>query len=186
LLAKNIIKTFFAISGEEGKFTYNRGWESIPQNWYRTPVDYGLAQLNSDIVSFILEYPDLGRCVVPRMFIEWLLTHISIGGNTGTVNSFTGVNFEDLTSGILNAETLLEGNNLLCFVFEAVRTLAPNLLSSLFSVLEAPLQLITDTLVSAPTNLACPALTDLKIGGQGFEDAIKTMFPGTRKSGGAL
>jgi len=120
------------------------------------------------------------------MFIEWLLTHMSIGGNTGTVNSFTGVNFKDLTGGILNAETLLEGNNLLCFVFEAVRTLAPNLLSSLFSVLEAPLQLITDTLVSAPTNLACPALTDLKIGGQGFEDAIKTMFPGTRKSGGAL
>jgi hypothetical protein len=70
LLAKNIIKTFFAISGEEGKFTYNRGWESIPRNWYRTPVDYGLAQLNSDIVSFTLEYPDLGRCVVPRMFIE--------------------------------------------------------------------------------------------------------------------
>jgi hypothetical protein len=49
------------------------------------------------------------------MFIEWLLTHMSIGGNTGTVNSFTGVNFEDLTGGILNAETLLEGLSLLCF-----------------------------------------------------------------------
>jgi hypothetical protein len=120
------------------------------------------------------------------MFIEWLLTHMSIGGNTETVNSFTGVNFEDLTGGILNAETLLEGNNFLCFVFEAVRTLAPNLLSSLFSVLEAPLKLFTDTLVSALTSLACPALTDSKIGGQGFEDAIKTMIPGARKSGGAF
>jgi hypothetical protein len=29
-------------------------------------------------------------------------------------------------------------------------------------------------------------LTDSKIGGQGFEDAIKTMIPGARKSGGAF
>lgn len=96
------------------------------------------------------------------------------------------MNFEDLTGGVFNAETLLEGNNLICFVFKAVKTLAPNSLSTLFSVLDVPLQLITDTLGSALTDLACPALTDLKIGGQGFEDAIKIMFPGARKSGGAL
>lgn len=91
-----------------------------------------------------------------------------------------------MTGGVFNAETLLEGNNLMCFVFEAVKTLAPNSLSTLFSVLEIPLELITDTLGSALTGLSCPALTDLTIGGQGFEDAIATMFPGARTIGGAL
>lgn len=110
----------------------------------------------------------------------------SIGGNTGTVNSFTGVDVEDLTGGVFNAETLLEGNNMMCFVFEAVDTLAPNSLSTLFSILEGPLQLVTNTIGSALTGFSCPALTDLAIGGQGFEDAIKSMFPGAAKSGGAF
>jgi hypothetical protein len=110
----------------------------------------------------------------------------SIGGNTGTVNSFTGVDVGDLTGGIFNAETLLEGSNLMCFVFEAVKTLAPNFLSTIFSVLEVPLELITDTLGSALLGLSCPALTDLTIGGQSFEKGIVKMFPGASKSHGAL
>lgn len=36
----------------------------------------------------------------------------SIGGNTGTVNSFTGVDLGDTTGGVYNAQTLFEGNNL--------------------------------------------------------------------------
>ena len=38
-----------------------------------------------------------------------------IGGNTGKPNTFTGVNIADLTGGVFNAETLLEGNNLMCY-----------------------------------------------------------------------
>jgi len=55
------MKSFFAVSGEEGNFTYNKGWERIPENWYKTPVDYGLVSLNLDTVDFILKYPELGR-----------------------------------------------------------------------------------------------------------------------------
>lgn len=60
-LAKEILKSFFAVSGEGGNLTYNRGWETIPQNWYRYPIDYGLVQMNLDLVSWILKYPELGR-----------------------------------------------------------------------------------------------------------------------------
>jgi hypothetical protein len=80
----------------------------------------------------------------------------------------------------------LENNNLLCFAFEVVKLLAPNSLSTLFSVLDVPLQMITDTLGSALLNFTCPALTDLTIGGQNFEDGLKSMFPGAAKSGGAF
>jgi hypothetical protein len=92
----------------------------------------------------------------------------------------------DLTGGIFNATTLLENNNLLCFVFEVVKTLAPNSLSTLFLVLDVPLQLITDTIGTAILNFTCPAFEDLKIGGQSFEEGVISMFPGAKMSGGAF
>ena len=55
------MKSFFGISGEDGNLTYNKGWEKIPENWYRTPVDYGLVDLNLDTIAFITKYPELGR-----------------------------------------------------------------------------------------------------------------------------
>lgn len=67
-------------------------------------LDYGLVQLNLDVVYFVTRYPIFG----------------SIGGNTGKVNSFTGVNLKDPVDGLLNVPNLLQGNNLLCFVLEIV------------------------------------------------------------------
>lgn len=55
------LKSFFAVSGEEGNLTYNKGWEKIPSNWYRAPVDYNLVDLNMDLVSLVAKYPELGR-----------------------------------------------------------------------------------------------------------------------------
>lgn len=36
-LNRDILKTFFAISGEDGAHVWNKGQEQIPQNWYRRP-----------------------------------------------------------------------------------------------------------------------------------------------------
>lgn len=96
----------------------------------------------------------------------------------GEVNSYAGVDVSNITGGVLNLTKLLEGNNLLCFVFEIVKTVAPNSLSTLFSIIATPLELITDALGSAVLNLACPAFKDLTVGGQSFEDGIKDKFPG--------
>lgn len=63
-LAKETLKSFFAISGEEGRFKYNYGWERIPENWHKVPVDYGLVSLNLDTVAMVLKYPQLGRYVL--------------------------------------------------------------------------------------------------------------------------
>ncbi|KAI8168790.1 Dothistromin biosynthesis peroxidase dotB [Colletotrichum sp. SAR 10_70] len=170
LLNKETLKSFFAVQGEEGNLTYNKGWERIPDNWYRTPVDYGLVQLNLDLVSWVLKYPELG----------------SIGGNMGEVNSFAGVNLGDLTGGVLNLTKLLENNNLLCFVFEILKTASPNSLSTLFSIIEVPLKLVTDAVGAAVLNLACPAFKDMMVGGKSFEDGIKDQYPGAKLSGNVL
>lgn len=113
MTAHDILKSFFAVSGERGGFVYNRGYERIPENWYKTTVDYGLVQLNLDVVSFILKYP----------------VFASIGGNVGRVNSFTGVDLADPAGGVLNMGNLLQSNNLICFVLEIVN-FAGNRLSS--------------------------------------------------------
>lgn len=40
---------------------YREGWERIPENWYRTPVDYGLIGLNLDLIDWVVKYPELAR-----------------------------------------------------------------------------------------------------------------------------
>lgn len=118
---------------------------------------------------------------IPLFYRSRLTQPCSIGGNTGTVDSFTGVDLGDVTGGLLNAQTLLEDNNLLCFVFEVLKTLSPNSLSTVFDIIEVPLQMLFDTLGAALLDLTCPAFKDLTVGGQGLGDAIESMFPGAAK-----
>ncbi|GFG07863.1 aromatic peroxygenase [Aspergillus udagawae] len=170
VLTKEIVRSFYGIYGEEGNLTYREGWERIPENWYKSPLDYGLVQLNLDLADWILKHPELA----------------SIGGNTGTVNSFAGVNLADVTGGVLNLTTLLDGNNLLCFVFEVLKFSGPNALAGLYKTLAVPLDMINKIIAVPLLNMSCPAFKDLQMGGRPLWDAIKDDFPGAMKSGGAL
>lgn len=87
---------------------------------------------------------------------------------------------------MVNAVTLLEGNNLLCFVFEVLKTFLPNSLSPLLSTLAVPLQLVDDVLAAPLLSLACPAWRDLTAGGEPLWDAIQNSFPGARNVGSSL
>lgn len=44
---------------------------------------------------------------------------VGIGGNTGTTNSYVGVDTGNLTGGGFNAGSLAEGNNAVCFFLQA-------------------------------------------------------------------
>ncbi|KAJ1712411.1 oxidase [Aspergillus flavus] len=170
VLTKEIVRNFFAIYGEEGNFTYRQGWERIPENWYKSLVDYGLVKLNLDTLDWLLKYPELG----------------SIGGNTGTINSFTGIDLSDATGGVFNLTTLLKENNLLCFAFEALKFLSPNALAGLYKTLSIPLDMISVAISTSLLNFSCPAFKDMQIGGKPFWEAIQNDFPGAAKSGGAF
>jgi hypothetical protein len=149
---------------------YTYGHESIPQNWYRVPVDWGFSGLFSDLIDWFIKYPELA----------------GIGGNTGTVNSFTGLNVENITDGVFDVGTLLEGNNLICFIFEVVKSIAPNSLSGVFETVKVPLRMVLDILATPLLDLECPALEDLKVGGSSYEEGIQKLFPGAKLSGGGL
>ncbi|EPS29324.1 hypothetical protein PDE_04273 [Penicillium oxalicum 114-2] len=170
VLTKSHLRNFYGVYGDEGNLTYKQGWERIPENWFKTPVDYGLVQLNLDTIDFLLKYPELG----------------SMGGNTGQVNSFVGVDLADLTGGIFNVTNLLQGNNLLCFVFEVLKFASPNALSGLYSTLARPLAFLGNLLAEPLLDITCPAMHDLQIGGTPFWQAIQNDFPGAKKSGRAF
>ncbi|KIW23701.1 uncharacterized protein PV07_11880 [Cladophialophora immunda] len=171
IMTKEIFKSFWGVvDNADGSLQYKRGWERIPNNWFKAPVDYGLVQLNLDLVDWFIKYPQLA----------------SIGGNTGTVNSFTGLDISNLSGGILNAETLLEGNNLLCFAFQVVNTVSPDSLSPLYSALAVPLKLLTDALGSALDPLTCPPLGDLTYEGQPIWKSLTNAFAGAERAGSPL
>jgi hypothetical protein len=62
ILTQDVLKKFFAVYEDaSGNLEYREGHETIPENWYRTPVEYGLIPLNMDIVGWVQKYPVLGR-----------------------------------------------------------------------------------------------------------------------------
>lgn len=62
ILTQGVFKSFFAVEVDgSGNMQYRPGHEKIPENWYRVTMDYGLAALNMDIVSWVMKHPVLGR-----------------------------------------------------------------------------------------------------------------------------
>ncbi|KAF1943015.1 Cloroperoxidase [Clathrospora elynae] len=172
VLSKEVFKSFWGVYDSPTSpsgLAYRRGHEQIPANWYRIPQDYTLVQLNLDLV-------------------KWYLTHpmtLSMGGNMGKVNSFVGIDLSDLTGGVLNANTILEGNGLMCFLLEVVKLGAPNSLGTLFKTLAEPLEMITDALAEPLLNLQCPEFGDLQSGGTNLWAKLMN-YPGAKKAGMAF
>jgi len=166
------LKSFWAVYDDANApsgFVYKKGHEQIPPNWYRIPEDYNLIQLNLDLIDWYVKYP----------------TVLSIGGNMGRVDSFVGLDLTDITGGVLDATSILEGNGFMCFVLEVVKTFAPNSLGTLFKTLATPLELLTETVAAPILSLACPEFEDLKAGGTDLRAKLME-FPGAAKAGAAF
>jgi hypothetical protein len=69
----------------------------------------------------------------------------------------------DLTGGIFNATTLLEGNNLACFAMQVVQQAAPDLIkcAGALSDLTSALSSLSGALGGVLDVLSCPQLTKL-------------------------
>lgn len=169
-LAKEVLYSFYGVHEENGKLVYKEGYERIPENWYRIAADYNLVSLSVDVVSFVRKYPIL----------------LSIGGNVGEVNTFTGIDIADVTGGVLNGATLLEGNNLICFSLTALKAFTPNSLSTAVKLVEPVLELLNDVLLDPLLDLSCPAFQDLTLGGEDLWSALLDRYPGAQRSGMAF
>jgi len=86
---------------------------------------------------------------------------LTVGGNTGKVGTFTPLNFDDLTGGVFYAQTLLGGNNLACFVYQAASLTAPDILKGLYADINKPLAILNNATKNALTRLECPQLASI-------------------------
>ncbi|EPE28884.1 Cloroperoxidase [Glarea lozoyensis ATCC 20868] len=156
-LNRDILKTFFAVSGPDNGHVWNAGQEKIPQNWYKRPSNnpYGAAAAAADVAILAVKYPEI----------------VQFGGNTGTPNSFVGVNPGDISGGVYNAQTLLQGNNLGCFFFQAAQQAIPSVLSGVLSNLTPFLNILNGAINPVLGILNCPALLT-------FDQSAFEQFPG--------
>lgn len=104
----------------------------------------------------------------------------------GAVNTFAGVDLSNLSGGVLNAASLLEGNNLLCLTLEIVKTVSPNALTNIFATVAGPLELIANAIATPLLDLTCPAFKDITYQGQPVWQALQGDFPGAGWAKAAL
>jgi hypothetical protein len=88
--------------------------------------------------------------------------------NTGTTNSFTSVNLGNLTGGLFELATLLEGNNLACYVYQLATQAKPD-------ILNGPVTQLLDVVRKLSASLSCPQL-------QAIDDSQLRAFPGYTKN----
>lgn len=143
-LSGEVLKSFFSITGDAGAFTWTEGNERIPDNWYKRAIgdEYTLPYFNLDLTAAALEYPQF----------------LDVGGNTGETDSFAGVDLQNLTGGVYDAQTLGEGDNAVCLAFQSAQLAAPDLLKGLFSSVTEPLSQLNSALAKVFAELSCPQL----------------------------
>lgn len=119
ILDKETLKSFFAITEQaDGSLTWRPGYERIPDNWYRRPLgpqnEYTPASFALDLIKIAQTVPEA----------------VSVGGNTGTTNSFVGVNLGDITGGAYRTEDLLDPQKFVCFFYQLSLAIVPDFLRS--------------------------------------------------------
>ena len=135
ILNKEVLKSFFAITeNADGTLKWTPGHERIPNNWYRRPLgevnNYSPLSFGEDLVQL--------AAVVPEA--------VSVGGNTGTVNSFAGVNLGDITGGAYQTADLTNPPKFACFFYQLTLAVVPDFLRSyaLGTLLGGALKLLQD------------------------------------------
>jgi hypothetical protein len=137
ILDKETLKSFFSITeNSDGSLTYTPGHERIPYNWYRRPVgalnEYSPLSFAQDLLTMSQTVPGV----------------VAIGGNTGTVNSFTGVDLADITGGAYHTADLLNPQKFVCYFYQIILAVVPDILRSrlLGAVLGTALNLLSSKL----------------------------------------
>lgn len=163
-LSRSLFACLFGVEGNSpDNFVVKQGWERIPENYYRRPIDndFSMPAFANDILAHAAYYPRL----------------LNIGGNTGKPDTFALVDIGDLTGGVFNGLDLFEGNNLMCFVLRLIQTGAPGIVGTMFSDVESALLPLTDQLQQLLAERTCPQMQKVNW------DLFKK-FPGYTKSYG--
>ncbi|RMY48970.1 hypothetical protein D0863_15267 [Hortaea werneckii] len=165
-LTPEVFESFFSYTRDENNqlvFTY--GHERIPDNWYKRADDdaWTLSDILISTAQQCASYPSACQ----------------VGGNTGEVNSFSGVNVGDLSGGLINSvEDLSDPGRMGCFIRQAIQADVPSFLDKVFNgaTLNTLLGLV-DTML-APALQGLGACEGIPAGRSMFEYGSE--YPGAR------
>lgn len=145
---ENFLSLWGYSTDAQGNLVYQYGHERIPDNYYKRAEDD--AWTLSDIVISTAQ-----QC-------ESYPSNCQVGGNTGTVNSFSGFDLGNLTGGFINSvQDLSDPNRMGCFISQAIQADVPSFLDAVFEgpALATALGLVNTQLLPALAPLGnCPNL----------------------------
>ncbi|KAG5987184.1 hypothetical protein E4U43_005192 [Claviceps pusilla] len=149
-LEHHVLDDFFSYKLQpDGSRKYSHGRERIPENWYRRSHKdpWTLADIVLGVASQCLAHPSTCQ----------------VGGNTGAVNSFQGINLGDLSGGLINVlDDLHDPARLSCFLAQSIRAEVPSSLANIFQgvLLDEALALVNEKLLPSLSELlgTCPHL----------------------------
>jgi hypothetical protein len=159
-LSREVLKAFFAVTGDKPEnFEHHPGHEKIPENWYKRPAAnvYSIPQAVADVIVNDGMYPGI----------------IRFGGNTGTTDSFAGVDITNLTGGVFNFADLAKGNNGACFLLQASLVGIPDLFDPLLGIVGGLLGWTRQQLRPLSTKFGCPESAT-------FNNKLFDEFPGAK------
>ncbi|KAM3416821.1 hypothetical protein BST61_g8412 [Cercospora zeina] len=119
---------------------------------------------------------------IPEVVVDLFLNNaiypgiVRFGGNTGTVNSFAGVDLQNLTNGVYNLETLSEGNNGACFLLQASLAGLPDAAAPALGAVGSVLGWALQQLGPLQQRFGCPQL-------KSFNNNLFNAFPGASYTG---
>lgn len=154
-LSRETFASFFGVTGDNpDNFVVRQGWERIPDNWYKRPLDseYSIPDFLVDVLEHGSKYPEL----------------LSFGGNRGQVNTYAAIDPANFTGGVYELSDLLTESGLMCFVFQSLQAASPDLLGSLYADVGKATVTLNDQIMQALGNTICPQLQSVDM--QLFEE----------------
>ncbi|KAJ7763701.1 hypothetical protein B0H16DRAFT_454606 [Mycena metata] len=122
---EGLMSIYGATRSPDGMLTWTRGSERIPDIYYRRP-------------AALLYQWDL-PIILPQVLEMWTLypETLSLGGNLGQPNTFFPLDLGAFTHGAYSLDDLRQpdGMNLICFVYQLVQILLPDLLGNVNDLL---------------------------------------------------
>ena len=95
---------------------------------------------------------------------------LSVGGNIGKVNTFTGVDLSNITGGVYQTSDLTDPKKFVCFLYQLTLAIVPDFLRSeaLGDALGGALNLL-QTKISPLVDPSCAKIGELSLRGCSFE-----------------
>jgi hypothetical protein len=123
---------------------WKEGYERVPDNRYKRAIgdEYTIPFFMSDLGAATQQY----------------LQFLDIGGNTGKVSTFAGIDVKNVSGSVYILQTLTQGNNAACFAFQFPQQTASDVLKGLFSSLTAPLAQLNAAFSKVSAEISCPQL----------------------------